>query len=303
MPNKNIFCVNCESLTSNIIKYGKDSNNQQRYLCKECKRTFINDTTPFKNLKISEYTFKKFIGFMIDDTTMEVISRNLKLDIKSIHYYRFIVFKAIEDIQDSIKLNGSVIIDETFIPIRELKYRIKKHDNKETRGLSFNQLCIVTMIDLTGKSVAKATNRAMALPNHYVDNFTNNIGFVREFIHDGNLRSTQFMNQFKVDKINGRKDTTGNYSVDLIDHYHSNLKRYLFKHVGYKLKNVQYYLNFFVYRQNYLKSHEIRNMRDQNKVKNCMIEDLLKIIKKSTKKINYQEYLKDKGIEKILDIS
>ena len=44
-------------------------------------------------------------------------------------------------------------------------------------------------------------------------------------------------------------------------------------------------------------------MRDQNKVKNCMIEDLLKIIKKSTKKINYQDYLKDKGIEKILDIS
>ena len=108
---------------------------------------------------------------------------------------------------------------------------------------------------------------------------------------------------FIIDKINGRKDTTGNYSVDLIDHYHSNLKRYLFKHVGYKLKNVQYYLNFFVYRQNYLKSHEIKNMRDQNKVKNCMIEDLLKIIKKSTKKINYQDYLKDKGIDKILDIS
>ena len=67
---------------------------------------------------------------MIDDTTMEVISRNLKTDIKSIHYTVLSCLKFIEDIQDSIKLNGSVIIDETFIPIRELKYRIKKHDNK-----------------------------------------------------------------------------------------------------------------------------------------------------------------------------
>lgn len=299
MPNKIISCHNCGSI-SNIIKNGRNSKGKQRYLCKNCNKSFIENTSPLKYLKISEYTFKKFIGYMIDDTTMEVISRNLELDIKTIHYYRFIVFKSIENIQDSIKLNGSILIDETFIPIREKKYKILRHDNKETRGLSYNQLCIITMIDLSGNSVAKATNRAMALPIHYLENFIDNIGVVNEFIHDGNLRATQFMNYFKVDKVNGRKDETSMYSIDLIDHYHGNLKRYLFKHIGYRLKNVQHYLNFFVYRQNYLKSAEIFNMRDQNKVKNQMVNDLFEIVKNSKKQVRYVDYLKDEGIKNIL---
>jgi len=299
MPNKIISCHNCGSI-SNIIKNGRNSKGKQRYLCKNCNKSFIENTSPLKYLKISEYTFKKFIGYMIDDTTMEVIPVNLELDIKTIHYYRFIVFKSIENIQDSIKLNGSILIDETFIPIREKKYKILRHDNKETRGLSYNQLCIITMIDLSGNSVAKATNRAMALPIHYLENFIDNIGVVNEFIHDGNLRATQFMNYFKVDKVNGRKDETGMYSIDLIDHYHGNLKRYLFKHIGYRLKNVQHYLNFFVYRQNYLKSAEIFNMRDQNKVKNQMVNDLFEIVKNSKKQVRYVDYLKDEGIKNIL---
>lgn len=300
MPNKKITCINCGSV-SNILKHGKDSKGKQRYYCRSCNKTFINDLSPFKHMKVSEYVFKKFIGYMVDDTTLEVISRNLKLDIKTIHYYRFIVFKAIENIQDKIKLNGSILIDETFIPIREKKYRIHKHDNKETRGLSYNQLCIITMIDLTGTSVAKATNRAMALPIHYIENFSNNIGEVNEFIHDGNLKSTQLMNMFKANKINGRKDLTGEYSIDLVDHYHANLKRYLFKHIGYKLKNVQHYLNFFVYRQNYLRNYYIKNMRHQIIIKNKMIEDLFILIKKSMKSIKYEDYLNDEGIKKILD--
>jgi len=237
---------------------------------------------------------------MIDDTTIEVIARNLNVNTKTINYWKFIVFKALENYQETVKLQGTILIDETFIPIRDKKYRIAKHDNKETRGISYNQLCIITMIDLQGISVAKVVSRAMALPHHYIDLFKKNIGNIDKFIHDGNMRGFQFMRSFNVEYIDGKRDKTGEYSNDLVDHYHSILKRHIFKHNGFKIKNTQHYLNFFVYRQNYLASNDVQGMRKKNIVKNKMINDLFEIIKNSDKKITYLDYMKDKGIEDIL---
>lgn len=136
-------------------------------------------------------------------------------------------------------------------------------DGKGIRGLSFNQLCVATLIDLLGQSVAKVASRAMLLPHHYINLFTENVGDVETFIHDGNTKTFQFINQFNIHKVNAKKDESGEYSTILIDSYHNNLKRFLFKHNGYKLKNLQHYINFFVYRQNYLSSNNIRNLTHQ----------------------------------------
>lgn len=299
MSNNNVFCPLCGSVES-IVKHGRDNSNRQRYLCKSCNKTFINDFSTLKHLKVSDYIFKRFLGLMIDDTTIEVIARNLNVNIKTVNYWKFIVFKSLENYQETIKLDGTILIDETFIPIRDKKYKIVKHANKETRGISYNQLCIITMINLDGVSVAKVSSRAMAMPEHYIDLFKTNIGDVERFIHDGNKRGYQFMKMFNVEYIDGKRDITGEYTIDLIDHYHSILKRHIFKHNGFKIKNTQHYLNFFIFRQNYLASNKTKNIRIKNNTKNKMIDDLFKIVKNSDKKITYLDYMKDKGIEDIL---
>ena len=192
MSNKHEFCLLCGTIKS-VVKHGRDIRNRQRYYCKSCKRTFIKNSGSLKHLKTSDYIFKKFLGLMIDDTTIEVISRNININTKTINYWKFIVFKALESYQKDIKLNGTILIDETFLPIRNKKYKIAKHLHKETRGISYNQLCIITMIDLHGISVTKVSSRAMALPKHYIKLFTNNIGSVNKFIYDGNVRGIRFV--------------------------------------------------------------------------------------------------------------
>lgn len=238
---------------------------------------------------------------MIDDVTLEVISRNLNINIKTAHYYRYLVFHALSDYQSEIKMGGTILIDETFISIREKKYKIYRVDGKDLRGLSFNQLCVITLINLQGISLAKVSSRAMALPEHYKLLFNRNIYNPKLFIHDGNTKQYQFMNQFNCEKVNARKDQSETYSTEIIDSYHSNLKRYLFKHAGHRLKYLQHYLNFFVFRQNYLAKNNIKNMRHQLEVKNRMCEELMLRVKKVKKSITYQTYLKDKGITDILE--
>lgn len=296
----NTSCPKCGTIQT-LIKNGKSRQGVQRYKCKSCKKTFILDESTTRHLHISDYSFKKFIGYMVDDVTLEVIARNLNINIKTAHYYRHLVFHALLDYQSKIAIGGTILIDETFISIREKKYKIYRKDGKNFRGLSFNQLCVITLINLQGISLAKVSSRAMALPGHYKSLFNDNIRNPKLFIHDGNTKQYQFMNQFSCEKVNARKDQSELYSTDLIDSYHSNLKRYLFKHAGHKLKYIQHYLNFFVFRQNYLAQHYIRNIRHQLMIKNNMCDDLLKRVKQTKKTITYSTYLKDRGITDILE--
>jgi transposase-like protein len=297
---KNTPCLLCGSIEG-LVKNGKDANHKQRYKCKACLRTYIIDKTPSKHLKLSDYKLKQILAFMVDDVTLEVIARNLKINIRTVLYYRYIIFKALENYQDQIKLDGIVIIDETFISIREKEYIHTRPDGKGIRGLSFNQLCIVTMVNIYGISVAKVTSRAMPLPEHYIKLFTNNIKNIEKFIHDGNTKAYQFMNQFNVEKINGKKDESGKYSIIMVDNYHSILKRFLYKHSGYKLKNIQHYLNFFTYRQNYLAYHNIKNMSAKIKIKNKMINSLFRRVKNTEKVVSFKDFLTDQGIKKIME--
>jgi hypothetical protein len=296
----NKICPKCGSYGP-LSKNGKSPKGVQRFKCPSCERTFILDESSTKHLHTSDYFFKKFIGYMIDDVTLEVISRNLNINIKTAHYYRYLVFHALSDYQSEIKMGGTILIDETFISIREKKYKIYRADGKDLRGLSFNQLCVITLINLQGISLAKVSSRAMALPEHYKLLFNRNIYNPKLFIHDGNTKQYQFINQFNCEKVNARKDQSEMYSTEIIDSYHSNLKRYLFKHAGHRLKYLQHYLNFFVFRQNYLAKNNIRNMRHQLEVKNRMCEELMLRVKKVKKSITYQTYLKDKGITDILE--
>lgn len=297
--SKNIYCPEC-GVCDTSIKHGSTKNGTQRYRCKVCGKTFISNTSPTKYLRNSDYTIKKLIGYMIDDVALDVIARNLKINIKTAHYYRYLVFHCIKDYQDEIKLSGSIMIDETFMRIKEDKYKLKRMDGKGIRGLSFNQLCIITLINLQGICTAKISSRAMAMPNDYKRLFNHNIGNVRRFLHDGNPKQIQFMKQFHCECIDARRDESGEYSTDIIDSLHSNIKRYLFKHAGYRMKNLQHYLNFFVYRYNQLILAKSNNKTEQLKAKNHIIDDLFERIMQSKKVITYKTYLNDKGILNVL---
>jgi transposase-like protein len=129
-------CLKCGTINS-LVKNGKDINKNQRYKCKSCQRTFILDDSTTSYLHKSDYTFKLFIGFMIDDVTLEVIARNLRIDIKTALYYRYLIFESLRDYQDEVFLHGTILIDETFVRISDKKYKLYRADGKTTKIYRF----------------------------------------------------------------------------------------------------------------------------------------------------------------------
>ena len=287
MPKYKI-CPKCGTINS-LIKNGKDINNKQRYKCKSCLKTFILDGSTTSYLHNSDYLYKRFIGFMIDDVTLEVIARNLSIDIKTALYYRYLIFESLRDYQDEVFLDGTILVDETFVRISDKKYKLYRVDGKGIRGISFNHLCVITLINLEGKTIAKVSSRGNPSPQKFIDLCTNNIGKVTKFIHDGSVIQKQFMRQFNVPNIDARREGDGAYGTLLVDSLHSNIKRYLFKHAGYRLKNLQHYMNFFVYRYNHTTKSKFNNNRRIIENKNDMIDDLfnrIAVFKKNTDFIN-----------------
>jgi hypothetical protein len=293
--------IHCPTCGQSSIKHGRTKTGVQRYFCTSCKKTFIADQTPIKNFKQSETLIKRFIGYMIDDVTLDVAARNLSIDHKTALYYRYVIFHALSNYQDEIILHGSIMIDETFLSIREKKYKIQRPDGQDIRGLSFNQLCVITVINLRGLCIAKVSSRGMAQPEDFIRLFNENLGTIKRFLHDGNPKQIQFMKQYDVERVNARKSEDAEISTLIVDSLHSNLKRFLFKHAGLRLKYLQHYLNFFVYRHNQLILADAKNKREQLAAKNKMINDLYNRLRKTCKSISYQNFLKDEGITDILE--
>jgi len=73
-------CIKCGTYQT-LVKNGKAKAGTQRYKCRYCGKTFILNESTTKHLQVSDYCLKKFIGYMIDDVILEVISRNLSINI------------------------------------------------------------------------------------------------------------------------------------------------------------------------------------------------------------------------------
>ncbi|MDY0139814.1 MAG: hypothetical protein RBR50_08935 [Candidatus Izemoplasmatales bacterium] len=59
---------------------------------------------------------------MNDDVVLDVIARNSRINIKTAHYYRCLVFHLLKTYQDEVKLSRKILIDEEFIRKKERQY-------------------------------------------------------------------------------------------------------------------------------------------------------------------------------------
>ena len=237
----------------------------------------------------------------MDDVTIEVIARNLSIDHKTALYYRYLVFEALRNYQEEVVLNGTIVMDETYVRINEKKYKLYHPNGKGIRGISYNHLGVITMISISGVCIAKVASRATPKPHKFIELCTSNIGNVKQFIHDGATCQKQFMKQFKVPYLDAKREGDGEYSTKIVDSLHSNIKRYLSKHGGYRLKNLQHYLNFFVYRYNNTPRTKYHTNKELLIYRNSMIDNLYYRVKKAEKKITIRNFQSDLGITEILE--
>jgi transposase-like protein len=160
--SKRLACVHCGSMS---VKHNGKYRSRQRYLCKDCGKSF-NDMTG-SPLSGTRYPHKwlKYFEMMIEGYILPKISKALDIHISTAFYWRHKILNAIRSLAHST-LKGIVESDETYFLENEKGKKFIAHRKARKRGgvakkrdISQEQICVVVAHDRNGQILSQMAGR------------------------------------------------------------------------------------------------------------------------------------------------
>ncbi len=267
-------CPHCKS--NQFVKNGK-KDNRQRFICKNCSKTFtLTNKTILFSTKKDIGVWKKFIHCMIEKYSLRKTAQICNIDITTAFYWRHKILDALQNIQNGVKLDGIVEADETYFPLsfkghhKNFKLpRLSKHRGTQAakRGLSKEQVCVTSGINLNGKSIAKVSNLGKPKIKDLEKVLTNKVSKGSIFVTDSFRAYLKLANDMELShiRIPKKKHKLGSFNIQTINSYHSHLKdmiKHRFKGVATK------------YLDNYLVYHNFVNFAKENYKETILLEHI-----------------------------
>ena len=158
-------CPHCNS--TSFVKNGK-KDNKQRYICKDCNKTFsdTNNTILFSSKK-DITVWQKYIHCMIEKYPLQKTAKICDICVDTAFNWRHKILDALQNMMSEVELNDIVEADETLMSISYKGYhkdfnfpRLAKHRGEPAprRGLFKEQVCVSCGVNLNGLSVSKISN-------------------------------------------------------------------------------------------------------------------------------------------------
>ncbi|MDU3869237.1 MAG: IS1595 family transposase [Bacillus paranthracis] len=250
-----LACLHCGSIS--VKKNGK-YRARQRYLCKDCGKTFNDMTnTPLSG---SRYPHKwlKYFEMMVDGYTLPKISKALEIHISTAFYWRHKILNAVRSLGNQT-LKGIVESDETFflesdkgkksITHREPR---KRGGVATKRGISKEQICVLVAQDRNGQVISQTAGKGR-IKSTDIDKV------LGSFIDTSALLCSDTATNYKKfakdkglqhEMVNMRKGIYVKKSIFHIQHvnaYHKRLKQFMERFQGVATKYLDNYLYWFRY--------------------------------------------------------
>ena len=257
-----IVCPYCHK-TARFIKKGfTKKHKKQRYECKECKHKFVYDShTVTSNLKISNF---EFIEICVDTLMLVPIidtANRLKKSTKCVFLNRHKFLLLLEDIlnKENIELAGTIELDETYIlesskgkPPINRKAR-QRGGHSKLRGLSHEQVCIVTATDRNTHEIFKAVGYAKPNSKVISDAFGKHI-IEKSILYTDGLKSYDLVAKERncdIKHLEGYENYNKVEHLNTVNCIHSIIKDALRKYRGVATKYINRYSSLFVFYRRY----------------------------------------------------
>lgn len=253
--SKGIYCPHC-GCTENIAKYGKTAKGAQRYLCRNCGKTFSSTSdSVLQGTHKSLVVWEQYIECMLDGLSLKKTSEKCGICQRTAFNWRHKILDAISMKKErETKLSGVIEADETFFRISYKGIRklssitIRKAHRRgmraTKRGLSRYQVCVPCAIDRTDSVLSKVCNLGK-ISSRNLDNFYR--GKVEEgaiFCTDSEKSYIKFTerHEYKHIQIASGKHKSGIYHINHVNAYHNNMKTFLRGFRGVSTKYLNNYL-------------------------------------------------------------
>lgn len=253
----------CCNKEARFIKRGKlRKTKKQRYSCKECGHKFVYDSkTVTSCMKISQ---DEFIEICVDTLALVPVletAARLNRTHKCIFLNRHKFLTLLEEFlnRENQTLSGTIEIDETYVLDSQKgitpTHRKARHRGEPSnyRGISHEQICLVTTTDRNAHEIFKAVGYAKPTSNIITDTFSERICEKSIIYSDGASCYDQLS-----EKTNCRiKHLKTNKSYNKVEHLntvnciHSIIKDAIKQYRGVSAKYINRYSSMFVFYRRY----------------------------------------------------
>ena len=251
-------CIYCES--SHIVKNGRRSDGTQRFLCRDCGRTFVpasGTVSSWTHKRLS--VWKKYIDCMMDKKTLKVSAEECGISMGTAFAWRHKILDSLQRMADHVILGGTVEADETFVNVSfkgnhhgKNGFRMPKESHKRgndihTGGLSDDKVCILCAVDPAGIPVSKAGKTGKVSSACVEKVLADRIRPDSILCTDNEKAYLRYAKEHGLCLIQMETDrrTAGQYTIQRINAYHSHLKGFLSCFGGVSSKYLNNYLAWY----------------------------------------------------------
>ncbi len=141
-------CPRCGSISTK--KNGKDDNDQQRYFCNDCKKSFISKTgTLLYWTHQSVEQWKKFIDYELSNLTLEDTAHFVGVSVSTCFYMRHKLYNAATELINTQILSEEVQVDTQYLKINLKGTKPKnmpRHSKKEVADQHIEEFLIIKLV-------------------------------------------------------------------------------------------------------------------------------------------------------------
>lgn len=243
-------CVHCHGRS--VVRYGHDRKGRQRYLCRDCGKTFVATSNSIVASTKKDITvWEKFIDCMLNGFPLRKTASTCGIHRNTAFYWRHKVLDALQTMASKVELEGIIEADEAFFDVsykgQKVLPRPARHRGKSSkkRGLSSDKVCVPCAVNRTGLSIATVSNLAVvkiaglrAVLGGRIKSgstlVTDEAKAYRKIAKENSLS----LKQLKA----GTPSRKGIFHLQHINSYHSKLKGFIYKFNGVSSKYLNNYL-------------------------------------------------------------
>ena len=252
-------CIYCEGM--HVVKNGKRKDGVQRFLCRDCHRSFIASTDSITSrTRKSISVWATYLKCMMDQKTLKQSSAECDISISTAFTWRHKILDTLSELTEKAYLTGVVEADETFFNVsfkgnhnrsRDFSMPRKAHkrgNDVHANGLSSAKVCVPCAVNDAGISYAKTGKLGKISSDCIKEIFEKKIAphavlctdKERAYLKLAELNELNLI-QMDTDCRTISKDGR-NYGIQRINAYHSRLKLFISRFHGVSTKHLGNYI-------------------------------------------------------------
>ena len=230
-------CPHCGSI--HLVKNGH-KNDRQRFICKDCKKTStLSKNSILFSTKKDMSTWNMYIGCMVQKFALRKCAKQCSISLPSAFVWRHKILDALTNMMNAVKLYGISECDETYQLISSkgnhkksknfvMPRKARRHGGVASkRGISKEQVCITSGVDLAGHSIGRISNLGRPTHQELSSVLGEKIEHGAVLVTDSHKGYCKLAGDMELSHIRIRpnRHTSGSFNIQTVNAYHASLKK------------------------------------------------------------------------------